>query len=168
MENAIIHGYGYQRTRQELTAAGASQVWIDTAPTRPERNTMLTTRQAIRPHRGDRLIVMHEADLGEDWRDRKRVRDLLDARGIPLTILDSAPPGRKDPGRPKMFDPTSEQDAEFGAVWYGPYTAAYLKAEYRRIFGEEWTAKVRGRVHAHYGPRDGSRWRDSVPRAAAE
>ncbi len=156
----MVHGYGYNRTRQALTSAGAETVWIDTSPKRPERNTMLTTRQAIRE--GDSLIVLHESDLGEDWRDRKRVMDILKQRGIHLIIAGNEPT-RQDVGRPRTFDPTPEQDAEFGAIWYGPYTMAFVRAEYDRIFGAPLDRPAYGRLQYRYGPRDGSRWHPNVP-----
>lgn len=163
--NAMIHGYGYRRARQELTAAGAEAVWIDTDAKRQERNAMLRNSRAIRS--GDSLLILHETDLGEDARDRARVRAELEQRNIPITILDS-PPTRQDVGRPLLFNPSADQDAEFGPVWYGPFTAAYVRVEFERIFGYPMDKAARDRVQYRYGPRDGSRWLETVPRVAAE
>ena len=152
-------GYGFRRKPQTLRDAGAQRVFIDDDKERAERNYLLDPASvAIRP--GDNIILIAAVDLGSDWRDRTRVLKTLSGVGVTVQVRGNDPVlydtaekrqafkalkgfGEKrvqksKTGRPRLFDPTPEQDTLVREVWRTEgLTRAYKLKRISEIMGTE-------------------------------
>ena len=166
-------GYGYKRTEKTLRDLGAEKVYLDKSAERPDRAYLITKGNAF--EEGDILVLVHYADLGNDYRDRDRVLEYIANCGVMVQVgtnepvLYDTPLKRKDfkdqkggtktqaeKGRPRVWNPEPDKLAEFAAIWHDPlvYTMAACRHQYAKIFGEPWSEKVKGRVRYRIGGRE--------------
>lgn len=143
-------GYGFGRTSADFGRAKVTRVYIDTAFTdRDERRDML--QHGLRS--GDTVVVLALGDLGKGADYRAVLRRLHEA-GCKVEVLDKTrkPETR---GRPKAYDPTTDQDARIRELWYadGIYQMKHVLQRAEEIYGKPVT---RAQLDHRYGPRNGS------------
>lgn len=170
-------GYGYKRQPQSFKPYGVAHIWGDKAPERLELAAIMGAggkEPGIQP--GETLVLLHHADIGDDWRQRRRVLMWLAERGVMVQVRDQDPVlydtaeklaeyksrnggdrTQKDPGRPSKVQWTKESATEFGAAWYGPFSRGYVGAEFERITGKNFDKQAVNNCNYTFGPRDGSR-----------
>jgi hypothetical protein len=152
-------------------------IWGDKTPERRELAALMGAgglEPAIRE--GETLLLLHHADLGDDWRQRKRVLMWMAGQGVMVQVRDQAPVlydseekldaykeqnggerTQKDPGRPQRIKWTVETAKGFGETWYGPFSRGYVASEFERITGKRFDARAVNNCNYFFGPRDGSR-----------
>jgi hypothetical protein len=170
-------GYGYKRQPQGFRAYEVGHIWGDKTPERPELAALMGAG-GLEPaiHGGETLVLLHHADIGDDWRQRKRVLSWMAERGVMIQVRDQAPVlydseeklnaykdqnggdrTQKDPGRPQRIKWTVDTAKAFGAVWYGPYSRGYVASEFERMTKKRFDQKAVNNCNYFFGPRDGSR-----------
>lgn len=125
---------------------------------------------------GETLLLLHHADIGDDWRQRRRVLVWLAERGVMVQVRDQEPVlydtdeklasykaqnggdrTQKDPGRPTKIKWTKETAKEFSEAWYGPFSRGYVGSQFERITGKRFDQQAVNNCNYTFGPRDGSR-----------
>lgn len=170
-------GYGYKRATRSFEPYDVEHVWGDTTPERPELAALMGAGgrdPAVRS--GETLVLLHHADIGDDWRQRRRVLVWLASHGVmvqvrdqPATLYDTddklavykslngGDRTQRDPGRPTKVKWTAETASKFGATWYGPFSKGLVRSDYERITGKRFDLRAENNVKYIFGPRDGSR-----------
>lgn len=169
--------YGYKRTPQGFRPYSPDHIWGDQDPARPELAALMGAGgRDPGIDRGETLLLLHHADIGEDWRQRRRVLTWMARRGVLVQVRDQEPilydteeklasykdqnggeKTQRDPGRPSRVQWTKETAQAFGDVWYGPFSRGYVASEFERIAGKRFDQKAVNNCNYFFGPRDGSR-----------
>jgi hypothetical protein len=144
-------GYGFNRDPDDLRAAGAERVHIDTDRRRPER-VALYDGARVRP--GDVVIVLALNDLGGTDKASEAQRARLEAIGATVKIAEGFAP--QTPGhRPSSFTKASaDRISKCRAAWLHPgETEATKIAKVQTImgWGDLEASKVRGRCYYRFG-----------------
>ena len=137
-------GYGFNRTEEDLKAAGAERVWIDTRREREMRAELL--QYGLRE--GDTLILLSRNDLGGSSRANKRMEAEIEKIGASIEIV--APPKENgQAGRPRKFSPDEWQDEDIRELWLNPiYTEQYKLQQISKRMGR---AISKGQLWYRYG-----------------
>lgn len=170
-------GYGYKRQPQSFRPYDCDHIWGDKVPERPELAALMGAGgKEPGIHSGETLVLLHHADIGEDWRQRRRVLVWLAQRGVMVQVRDQGAvlydsddklatykdqnggdKTQKDPGRPTKIRWTPNTAKAFAETWYGPFSRGYVGAEFERITGKRFDQKAVNNCNYTFGPRDGSR-----------
>lgn len=173
----MMIAYGYKRQAQSFRPYSPDHIWGDKLPERPELAALMGAsgkEPGIR--QGETLLLLHHADIGDDWRQRRRVLVWLAGQGVTVQVRDQeavlydtdeklaeyksrngGDRTQKDPGRPTKIKWTKETAKDFGATWYGPYSRGYVASEFERITKKRFDQKAVNNCNYTFGPRDGSR-----------
>lgn len=107
-------GYGYRRTEKDFADLDCQATYVDTPKTdRAERAWMF--QAGLRP--GDVLVMLGRGDLGYGL-ELRRLRERLERMNVAVECVERPKPGAKPAGRPPLFDPAPEHDAEIRNAWH--------------------------------------------------
>lgn len=173
----IMIAYGYRRRKQDFAAYEIAHYWFDKEPERLELADLMGAggkHPGVEP--GEVLLLLHHADIGDDWRQRRRVLVWLADRGVMVKVrdqdavlydtdeklavyksLNGGDRTQKDPGRPMKIKWTIEKAKEFGAFWYGPYSKSHVVRQFEEITKRKFNEAAESHVKYFFGPRSGSR-----------
>lgn len=139
--------YGYERSDKVPQELGIKRAYIDTHQTRrSERADMFAT--GVRD--GVTVVVLSESDLGRGA-EIAQMRDQIAKAGASIRVESGTAADPKPAGRPKLFDPTPDQDKQIKALYRDYFTMSHVLSRASDIVGHE--VKRHQLVHRY-----GKRW----------
>ena len=99
---------------------------------------------------GVTVVVLAESDLGRGA-EIAQMRDQITKAGASIRVANGVTADPKPAGRPKLFDPTPDQDKRIRALYHDFFTMGHVKARAKEIMGH--TVERHQLVHRY-----GKRW----------